>query len=116
MTSSLRVPFCVHIASVLPADVELLLDCLENELGGQYFRTRDLFLQVLGDRQRQASVPPNFLSGPYIRLTPIQNEVLRITSVDTVPGGDTVYAFDQVMDALIALEPAPTVSPTRPRG
>ncbi|OXR48144.1 hypothetical protein PuT2_14060 [Pusillimonas sp. T2] len=43
MTSSLRVPFCVNIASVLPADVELLLDCLKNGFDGAVHGGNALF-------------------------------------------------------------------------
>lgn len=121
MNQPLRIPFCVNVGSIPEQDLESLLDYLENELGGELFRprgslppvaeglagrlkerilSRELFFEVLADQLKQAARPSQFLSGPYIRLTPLQNGVLRISSVDSVPAGDTVYALDQVFDAL----------------
>lgn len=116
MTESLRIPFCINIRSLPERDIDVLLDCLENDLGGLYFRDRSLFCDVLADRLERAAQPSNFLQGPYVRLTFIQNGALRITSVDSVPGGDTVYALDQIAAALGPVDRAHSVNSPRMRG
>lgn len=116
MTESLRIPFCINIRSIPERDIDALLDCLENDLGGLYFRDRSLFCDVLADRLARAAQPSNFLHGPYIRLTFVQNGALCITSVDSVPGGDTVYALDQLAAALAPVASTNSVNSPRMRG
>lgn len=115
MNPSLRIPFCVSVRSASQSDIENLLDCLEHDLGGRFFRTRELFLEVLHDRGTDASKPLSFLPGPFLRVTSMSNETLRITSVDHVPAGDSVYAPDQVFDAFSVLGDE-SYGQSRPRG
>lgn len=96
----LRIPFAINIRDLPAETVNALLDEVEQVLDGQYFRDRQLFLDVLADQVQAAQQPRNFLYGPYLKVVAKDGGVLRITSGDVVHGGETVYAYDQICHLL----------------
>lgn len=100
----LFIPFLVNARSLSDNNLITLLDRIESSVGAEYFRTRELLLSVLDDRMEAAKQPWSFLSGPYIRVLAKDDNVLRITTADNVVGGDSVYAYDQIMGLLDELD------------
>lgn len=100
----LRIPFSVNIKNLDSAQVNWLMDTMESALDGKYFRTKELLSDVLADQIAETRMPLAWLNGPFLAMKIIKGDVRRITSEQEVPGGCTVYAFDQIVDFVNELQ------------
>ena len=101
--SRLHIPFFVNASDLSDKQIDNLIERIEGVLGVQYFRSRDLFKEVLKERQAKAQDKYKWLSGPYIGVTAKHSLVLRLTSMDSPLEGATVYAYDHIEQLLGAV-------------
>lgn len=100
----LRIPFVVNVKDMAPDALNDLLDSMTDKLGAQYFRGKDLLMEVLGDQFRDASDPRKFLNGPFVGVFIKDSGEVRISSFDAPLGGTTVYALDQYQALASAID------------
>lgn len=101
--STLHLPFAVNIRDLSDEQTRQLMGNIAEALGARHFRDQDLDMEVIQDQREAAAQPLTWLYGPYVAVIPKDNGTLRLTSVQEVEGGFTVYAEDQITDLLDAL-------------
>lgn len=115
---SLRLPFSVEVRNLSREDLEALVSRLECELGGVFFRTRELFLEVLEDHLLAYRKPLTYHQGVFLSMVVKDDGTLRITSGHECVVGGTCYAYDQLEALLdgVARHRAAEAAQPRPRG
>lgn len=93
-------PMAVNVKGLPQDQIHALLDGMETLLGGEFFRDRELLLEVLQDQVAAAANPRAFLYGPYLALVTTRAGAKRITTMNEIgiDSGMTVYAADQVFE------------------
>lgn len=100
---ALHLPFVINVRDLSDAQTRELMVSIADGLGARHFRDLDLDMEVLKDQREAASQPLTWLYGPYVAVIPKDNGTLRLTSVQEVEGGFTVYATDQIETLLDAV-------------
>lgn len=100
----LRLPLYIREDTLSDEQRGHLLDVFTKDMGATFFRDKALFLDVLNDYRFKASNPYNFHAGTYIGVFVNNEGHVRFTSSVEVPGGSTVYAYDQLIELMDNLD------------
>jgi hypothetical protein len=99
---SLRLPIYLDAEKLTSNQIDTVVKFFESTLNGKFFRTRDLFDEVLADNLNDTKKTFSW-DRAYIGITPLEHKnEKKIYSCKKLEGG-TVLAYDQVLDWMRAL-------------
>lgn len=92
------VPFLVCVKDLSDNQINDMVDTLHNDFGGEYFRGKDIFMEVLEDYKKEAAIPRNFQYGPFVGLRIDNKGGLSVDLQKEMHGGYAGYLYEQFLE------------------